>query len=65
MTTILIAIILIGLAVTGFAVKILFQKNGEFKKVCSSSLIDPKTGKPMSCSCGDESTSKCDNKHHH
>ncbi len=50
-----------GLAFAGFAVKMFFKKDGEFKKSCSS--IDPTTGKYLGCSCGksDEGTS-CENK---
>lgn len=36
LTTILLAILLIGLAVAGFAVKIIFQKDGKFNGTCSS-----------------------------
>jgi hypothetical protein len=50
LNVLIISIVLIGLAFAGFAVKILFQKNGEFKKSCSS--IDPETGKAYGCSCG-------------
>jgi hypothetical protein len=46
----IISIILLGLAFAGFAVKILFKKNGEFKKSCSS--VDPLTGERFGCSCG-------------
>ncbi len=36
LTTLLLAIALIGLAVAGFAVKIIFQKDGKFNGTCSS-----------------------------
>jgi hypothetical protein len=49
-SVLIISIILLGLAFAGFAVKILFKKNGEFKKSCSSA--DPLTGERFGCSCG-------------
>ncbi|MBU3927832.1 MAG: hypothetical protein KKB74_08510 [Bacteroidetes bacterium] len=45
----LISVVFIGLAVAGFAIKMFFVKNGEFKKQCSS--VDPHTGKALGCSC--------------
>lgn len=33
----------------GFAIKMFFKKDGEFKKQCSS--VDPQTGKKLGCSC--------------
>jgi hypothetical protein len=52
LNVLIISIVLIGLAFAGIAVKIIFKKNGEFKKSCSS--IDPVTGQPYGCSCGNE-----------
>ncbi len=45
----LITIVFIALAFLGFAIKMFFKKDGEFKKQCSS--IDPQTGKKLGCSC--------------
>lgn len=63
----LITSVFIGLAVAGFAIKMFFVKNGEFKKQCSS--VDPKTGKALGCSCegapGDGSCRKDGEKHNH
>ncbi len=58
------AIILLSLAFIGFAVKMFFKKNGEFKKACSS--VDSKTGKPIGCVCNGEDDKNCVNyeKHH-
>ena len=57
----IISIVLIGLAFSGIAIKILFKKNGEFKKSCSS--IDPETGQAYGCSCGKaEGGLECENK---
>lgn len=47
----LIAIIFLGLAFAGFAIRMFFIKGAEFKKQCSS--VDPATGKRMSCGCGE------------
>jgi hypothetical protein len=43
---------LLALAFSGFAVKMFFLKNGQFKKQCSSSIKDPKTGKRLACAGG-------------
>jgi hypothetical protein len=57
----IVSILLVGLAFAGFAIKILLKKNGEFKKSCSS--IDPATGDPYGCSCGNaEAGEECRNK---
>jgi len=48
---ILIAIVLVGLAFAGFAVKMFFIKGGEFKKQCSS--VNPETGERYGCVCGE------------
>jgi hypothetical protein len=57
----IIAIIFIGIAFAGFAIKILLQKNGEFKKSCAS--IDPVTGERYGCSCGNaDGGETCSNK---
>lgn len=61
-TVILLAIAVVGIAMAAIAVKMFFIKGGEFKKSCGS--VDPKTGKPMACTCGSESyegKSTCDN----
>ena len=54
----LLTAILMGLAFAGFAVKMFFKKDGEFKKQCSS--VNPKTGKAIGCVCGGEGS--CQNK---
>ncbi len=45
----LLTIGLLAFAFAGFAIKMFFKKNGEFKKQCSS--VDPNTGKRLGCSC--------------
>lgn len=45
----LLTVGLLAIAFAGFAVKMFFTKDGEFKKQCSS--IDPKTGKNLGCTC--------------
>ncbi len=57
----IIAIVLIGLAFAGFAIKMLVSKNGEFRKSCSSA--DPKTGERYGCSCGHgDGGASCENR---
>lgn len=56
----LLTAILMGLAFAGFAVKMFFKKDGEFKKQCSS--VNPKTGKAIGCVCGGEGDGSCQNK---
>ena len=56
----LISIFFLGLAFAGFAVKMFFKKDGEFKKSCSS--VHPKTGERIGCVCGGEGGDSCHNK---
>ena len=56
----LLAVVLLGFAFAGFAVKMFFKKDGEFKKQCSS--VNPKTGQPFGCVCGGEGDGSCENK---
>jgi len=63
MKTLILAIILIGAAVLGIAIKMFFIKGSTFTKTCGS--VDPRTGKKIACTCGadgKEQGSKCDNK---
>ncbi|OFX68645.1 MAG: hypothetical protein A2X12_04790 [Bacteroidetes bacterium GWE2_29_8] len=56
-----LAIILIGIAITGIAIKMFLIKGSEFKKSCSS--IDPKTGKKIGCVCKESGKEgECQNK---
>ena len=45
----LISTVFMAIAFAGFAVKMFFKKDGEFKKQCST--VDPHTGKNLGCSC--------------
>ncbi len=54
----LLSITLLALAFSGFAIKMFFLKNGQFKKQCSSSIRDPKTGKKLACAGGSCHTTK-------
>jgi len=47
-----VTVILLSIAFAGFAVKMFFIKGGYFKKQCSSSIKNPKTGRPLSCASG-------------
>jgi hypothetical protein len=56
---ILISIVFLAIALAGIGIKILIQKNGQFKKSCSSA--DP-SGRRIGCSCGgDGDDSSCEN----
>lgn len=62
MKTLLLAIILIGIAFLGIAIKMFFIKDSTFTKTCGS--VDPKTGKRIACTCGhsdDGNKSSCNN----
>ena len=54
---IFVAIVLLGLAFAGIAIKMFFVKGATFTKSCSSA--DPTTGQRMGCGCGGESS--CEN----
>ena len=56
----LITIVFMALAFAGFAVKMFFKKDGEFKKSCST--VHPKTGERLGCVCGGEGDGTCKNK---
>ncbi len=57
----LLSVALLALAFSGFAIKMFFLKNGQFKKQCSSSIRDPKTGKRLACAGGScHTTSRLD-----
>ncbi len=56
----LVSVVILALAFAGFAVKMFFRKDGEFKKQCSS--VNPKTGKAVGCVCGGEDDGSCHNK---
>lgn len=58
------AIVLIGLAVLGIAIKMFFIKGAQFKKTCSS--VDVGNGQKIGCSCDSDIHEKCSNfKTHH
>jgi len=61
----IISIVLIGLAISGIAIKMFVQKGGQFTKSCSS--VDTGDGGPkIGCVCGDGDEKSCVNyeKHH-
>lgn len=55
----LVALVLVGLAVAGIAIKMFIQKDGQFKKQCGS--VDPTTGKHVECTCKSMPQEQCDN----
>lgn len=54
----LLSIAVVGIGLAGIAIKMFVQKNGEFKKQCSS--VDAR-GQRIGCSCGGGANS-CENK---
>lgn len=54
----LVAIVLLGIAFAGIAIKMFFFKGAEFHKSCSS--IDPQSGQRLGCSCGGDENSSCE-----
>ncbi|UBM63347.1 hypothetical protein LA303_05085 [Candidatus Sulfidibacterium hydrothermale] len=54
----LLSVVILSIAFAGFAIKMFVLKNGQFKKQCSSSIRDPKTGKRLSCAGGSCHTSR-------
>jgi hypothetical protein len=57
LTVLIFAVILIGLAIGGIAIKMLLQKDGQFSKSCSS--IEFSEGEKVGCVCGDGTPEKC------
>jgi hypothetical protein len=62
-TIILFAVVLIGLAIGGIAIKMLLQKGGQFSKSCSN--IEFASGEKVGCVCGDGDPKSCVNYHKH
>jgi len=58
MAQLIIVIVLIALAAAGLALKMFFRPKYTFTKTCGSS-VDPKTGKPMACSCHSSAREDC------
>ena len=50
MEVIILAVVLMGLAIGGFAIKMFLKPGATFQKSCTSSN-DPDNGKPKSCAC--------------
>lgn len=58
---ILLSVVLVAIAIAAMAIKMFIKKDGEFKKSCSS--IDPATGNPLGCTCGNgDGGENCDNR---
>lgn len=45
----LVSVALMAIAFSGFAIKMFFVKGSMFKKQCTSSIKDPKTGRHLDC----------------
>lgn len=50
MEVIIAAVLLLGLAIGGIAIKMFLKPGGQFTKSCTSTY-DPDTGKQKSCAC--------------
>lgn len=61
MQVLLLAILLIGLAIGGIAIKMFFIPGGTFTKTCGSK-VDPQTGKAAPCACASGKPEDCENK---
>ena len=59
MQIIILAIVLVAIAIGGIAIKMFLKPGGTFTKTCGSAT-NPKTGKPMPCSCKSEKPEECD-----
>ncbi len=60
MEILILAILLLGLAIGGIAIKMFFKPGATFTKSCTSSY-DPDTGKPTrSCACASGMPEDCD-----
>ncbi len=57
LTVIIAAIILVGFAVGGIAIKMLVQKDGQFTKTCSS--IEFSDGEKVGCICNSDEPDNC------
>ena len=55
--TLLCALAIFALMMLGLGIKMLFRKNGEFKRHCSNT--DPYTGKSEGCICHKAANAKC------
>jgi len=59
---IILSVFIVGIALAGIAIKMFVQKNGEFKKHCSSSL--DAHGKKIGCACSSGLVKpSCEHKH--
>lgn len=54
----LLALLLIGLAIGGIAIKMFLVPGGTFTKTCGS--VDPTTGKAKPCSCASGNPEDCE-----
>jgi hypothetical protein len=59
MEVFVLALVLIAIAIAGFAIKMFFRPGARFTKTCGSNF-HPRTGKPMPCSCASQEPEECD-----
>lgn len=58
-TLLVLSIILVGFSIAAIAIKILFKKNGEFKKSCST--MEASGGRSVHCTCSGKTDESCEN----
>ncbi len=61
MEVIILAILLLGLAIGGIAIKMFVKPGSTFNKSCTSSY-EPESGKTRSCACESGMPEDCENK---
>ena len=59
MEVFIIALLLLAVAIAGFAIKMFFRPGARFTKTCGSNF-HPKTGKPMPCGCASAAPEDCE-----
>ncbi len=62
MKVFILAVIIIGLALAGIAIKMFVKPGGMFTKTCAHSF-DPNTGKNKECICRGKNEEECDGGH--
>lgn len=58
MQVFLLALVLVGIAIAGIAIKMFFIPGSTFKKTCGSQF-DPKSGKALACTCHSAAPEDC------
>lgn len=57
----LLTLLILSVAIAAIAIRMFVKKDGAFRKSCSS--VDPKTGQPFGCTCGQaDGDDRCENR---